>query len=67
MRDMYLKDITLFGTTAWDEVVFSNLITYIESGEIKPLLAKTFPLSDITKAQKEFITKKHEGNFVLIP
>ena len=67
MRDMYLKDITLFGTAAWDEVVFSNLITYIESGEIKPLLAKTFPLSDITKAQKEFITKKHEGNFVLIP
>ena len=67
MRDMYLKDITLFGTTAWDEVVFSNLMTYIEAGEIKPLLAKTFPLSDITKAQKEFITKKHVGNFVLIP
>ena len=67
MRDMYLKDITLFGTTAWDEVVFSNLIAYIEADKIKPLLAKTFPLSKIAKAQKEFITKKHVGNFVLIP
>jgi len=25
MRDMYLKDITLLGTTAWDEVVFRIL------------------------------------------
>ena len=26
MRDMYLKDISLIGTTAWDEPVFPNLI-----------------------------------------
>ncbi len=67
MRDMYLKDITLFGCTAWDEPVFPNLISYIERGEIKPLLAKTFPLDQIANAQKEFMEKKHIGNFVLIP
>ncbi len=32
-RDIYLKDITLFGCTAWDEPVFPNLISYIERGE----------------------------------
>ena len=67
MRDMYLKDITLIGCTAWDEPVFPNLISYIEAGEIRPLLAKTFPLEDIAKAQAEFMTKSHFGNFVLIP
>ncbi len=67
MRDMYLKDITLIGTTAWDEVVFPNLIQYIERGEIRPLLAKTFPLPSIAEAQAEFLLKKHVGNFVLIP
>lgn len=67
MRDMYLKDITLIGTTAWDEPVFSNIVRYIERGEIQPLLAKTFPLSLIVAAQKEFLTKKHVGKFVLIP
>lgn len=67
MRDMYLKDITLIGTTAWDEPVFPNLVRYIEQGEIRPVLAKTFPLASITEAQKEFLEKKHVGKFVLIP
>ena len=67
MRDMYLKDIMLIGCTAWDEPVFPNLISYIERGEIRPLLAKTFPLDQIAAAQAEFMEKKHFGNFVLVP
>ncbi|MBY8975118.1 alcohol dehydrogenase family protein [Rhodobacteraceae bacterium NNCM2] len=67
MRDMYLKDITLIGSTAWDEPVFPDLIGYIERGEIRPLLAKTFPLDQIAAAQAEFMEKTHFGNFVLIP
>lgn len=67
MRTFYLKDLSLIGCTAWDEPVFPNLISYIENGEIRPLLAKTFPLEDIAEAQREFMEKKHVGKFVLIP
>ncbi|MDI9244261.1 alcohol dehydrogenase family protein [Marinobacter sp. CHS3-4] len=67
MRDLYLKDLTLFGSTAWDEPVFPNLIRYIERGEIRPLVARTFELKDIAHAQAEFLKKGHVGNFVLIP
>jgi NADPH:quinone reductase-like Zn-dependent oxidoreductase len=67
MRDMYLKDITLIGCTAWDEPIFPNLISYIERGEIRPLLAKVFPLAQIAEAQQEFLKKAHVGNFVLLP
>lgn len=67
MRTMYLKDLTLIGCTAWDEPVFPNLIGYIERGEIKPLLAKSFPLSEIEQAQREFTEKHHVGKFVLLP
>jgi NADPH:quinone reductase-like Zn-dependent oxidoreductase len=67
MRDFYLKDLTLIGCTAWDEPVFPNLVSYIEKGEIKPLLAKSFPLEKIVEAQREFTEKKHVGKFVLIP
>ncbi|CAH0530335.1 alcohol dehydrogenase family protein [Vibrio hippocampi] len=67
MRDMYLKDIRLIGTTAWDEPVFGNLVGYIERNEIQPLVAKTFPLQQIAQAQQEFVTKQHVGKFVLIP
>lgn len=67
MRRFYLKDLTLVGCTAWDEPVFPNLISYIERGELRPLVAKSFPLERIVDAQREFLEKRHVGKFVLIP
>lgn len=67
MRDLYLKDLTLIGCTAWDEPVFSNIITYIEQDEIRPLVANVFDLEEIAAAQEEFLKKTHVGNFVLVP
>jgi NADPH:quinone reductase-like Zn-dependent oxidoreductase len=66
-RTLYLRDIRLLGSTAWDEPVFPNLVGYIERGEIRPRVAKTFPLTDIVAAQREFLQKAHVGKFVLIP
>lgn len=67
MRDFYLKDLTFIGCTAWDVPVFPNLVTYIEKNEIRPLLAGVFPLEKIADAQREFMQKRHVGNYVLIP
>ncbi|MFT5643279.1 MAG: NADPH:quinone reductase-like Zn-dependent oxidoreductase [Janthinobacterium sp.] len=67
MRTFYLKDLTLIGCTAWDEAVFPNLIGYIERAELRPLVAKSFPLEQIVQAQKAFLEKTHVGKFVLIP
>lgn len=67
MRDMYLKDITLIGCTAWAAPVFPDLVSYIERNEIRPLVAKIFPLEQIALAQQEFMRKTHFGNFVLTP
>jgi len=67
MRTFYLKDLTLIGCTAWDEPVFPNLVSYIERGEIRPLVAKTFALGEIADAQREFLQKRHIGKFVLLP
>ncbi len=67
MRDLYLKDISLLGCTAWTESVFPALIGYIERDAIKPLLAGTFALADIASAQQQFLQKQHIGNLVLVP
>lgn len=67
LRDLYLKDITMIGCTAWDEPVFPNLVGYVERGEIRPVLAATYPLADIVEAQQAFLEKQHVGNFVLVP
>lgn len=65
MRDMYLKDITLIGSTAWDAPVFPNLISHIERGEIRPLVADIYPLARIAEAQRAFQEKRHMGKIVL--
>ena len=67
MRTLYLKDLTLVGCTAWDEPVFPNLVGYIERGEIRPLVAATFPLERIADAQRAFLEKRHVGKLVLLP
>jgi NADPH:quinone reductase-like Zn-dependent oxidoreductase len=67
MRTMYLKDLTFFGCTYQEDAVFENLVGYIERGEIRPLVAKTYPLSDIGEAQRDFLGKRFTGKLVLVP
>ena len=67
LRTLYLKDLSLFGCTAWDEAVFRSLVSYIEGGEIRPLLERTYPLDQIVVAQRDFLEKRHVGKLVLIP
>lgn len=67
LRKLYLKDLTLYGCTAQEEGVFEALVGYIERGEVKPLLAQTYPLSDLVQAQRDFLTKRHIGKLVVIP
>jgi len=67
IRTLYLKDLTLFGCTFQEDVVFENIVAYIEAGEIRPVVARTYPLSDIATAQEDFLAKKHTGQLVLIP
>ena len=67
VRTLYLKDLTLMGCTFQEDVVFENLVTYIERGEIRPVVAKTYPLMSIVEAQEDFLRKKHTGKLVLIP
>jgi len=67
VRTLYLKDLTLIGCTFQDDIVFENLIGYVEADEIKPLVAQTFPLNEIGAAQEQFLAKKFTGKLVLVP
>ncbi|MFD1706345.1 alcohol dehydrogenase family protein [Siminovitchia sediminis] len=65
VRDLYLKDLSLFGSTYQTKESFLNLISYIEEGKIKPIIAKEFPLKDMAEAQKAFLSKTHVGKIVI--
>jgi NADPH:quinone reductase-like Zn-dependent oxidoreductase len=65
LRTLYLKDLRLIGCTVLEPGVFPNLVSYIERDEIVPVVAATYDLSDIVKAQEAFLTKQHVGKIVL--
>jgi NADPH:quinone reductase-like Zn-dependent oxidoreductase len=65
IRTLYLKDLSFFGCTVLEPDVFSNLVSQIESGDVVPLVAESFPLERIAEAQDAFMSKKHTGKIVL--
>ena len=67
LRKLYLKDLTLFGCTSQDPEVFPNLISYLERGEIHPLVSREYALQDIAAAQEDFLSKRHVGKIILVP
>ena len=52
LRTVYLKDLRLFGCTILEPHVFSNLVRYIEQGEIKPVVSSIHPLSAIVSRNR---------------
>lgn len=67
LRTIYLRDLTILGCTFQDDAVFENLIGYIERNEIRPVVSATYPLSDMARAQQDFLSKGFIGKLVLIP
>ena len=67
LRTLYLKDLSFYGSTYQGDEIFSNLLGYIERNEVRPMVAKSYMLSDIIKAQEDFISKQYAGKLVLVP
>ena len=69
LRTLYLEERpSLFGCTFQQEdEVFENLVAYLESGEVRPVVSRSYPLAEIAQAQRDFLDKSHVGKLVLIP
>ncbi|HEX7352677.1 alcohol dehydrogenase family protein [Brachybacterium sp.] len=67
LRTMYLKHLELHGSSQGTRAAFRRLVGYIESGRIRPLLDRTFRLSQLHEAQRAFLTKSHVGKLVVVP
>lgn len=67
LRTLYLKHLELIGSTVGTREEFAELVRLIEGGELKPLLAGTYPLSEIRRVQEDFKKKDFFGKLVLVP
>lgn len=67
LRTLYLRHITLIGATLGTADEFGMLVQLIADGQIKPLLAATYPLEQLQAAQLAFEEKHHFGKIVIVP
>ncbi|MET3792507.1 alcohol dehydrogenase family protein [Aquamicrobium terrae] len=65
LRDLIYKDLQMWGVGNPQRSTFESLVGYIERGEIKPVVAKTFPLPALPDAHAEFVSKSHVGKIVI--
>lgn len=65
VRTLYLRDLTLFGSTFQPNGVLEDVIGYVERGELRPVVAQAFDLQEIREAQQAFLEKRHIGKIVL--
>ncbi|MEX2533814.1 MAG: zinc-binding dehydrogenase [Nitriliruptoraceae bacterium] len=67
LRVLYLKRRTLIGSTMHTPSQFRRLVEDARAGNLAPLIASTYPLSQIHRAQATFLSGGHIGKLVLIP
>jgi NADPH:quinone reductase-like Zn-dependent oxidoreductase len=67
LRTIYLKQLDLLGSTMGDRSDFARLLEAIESGALQPLVAATYPLSELRRAQEDFTGKQFIGKLVVLP
>ena len=65
LRTLYLNDLQLQGATVYAPQVFADLVSYIERGEVRPVVGGVYPLEEIRAAQQAFVAKGHTGSLVL--
>ena len=65
LRTFYLRDLTFTGATVVPPFVFADLVGYVGRGEVRPLLAATYPLEKLHAAQQQFMDKQYVGNIVV--
>ena len=65
LRQLVYKDLQLTGATIVPPGTMQRIVNLISEKKLKPLLAQTFALQDLGKAQQAFQKKSYVGNIVV--
>lgn len=65
LRDLIYKDLDMIGVANPERESFVSLVRHIESGRLRPVVDKVFPLRDLPRAHEYFVRKAHVGKVVI--
>lgn len=67
LRRVYLRHRQIIGSTMHTPQVFAGVVELARRGAVAPIVADTYPLAEIAKAQERFSRKDFVGKLVLVP
>jgi len=67
LRTVYVKHLDLIGCSQGTRGEFRDLLSYVLSGKVKPLLAGTYPLSRIHRAQEDSAERRSWASWSSCP
>ncbi|PRX43670.1 NADPH:quinone reductase-like Zn-dependent oxidoreductase [Prauserella shujinwangii] len=67
LRTVYLRQLRLVGSSFGTHEDFREVLAHIEAGELQPLLAGTYPLAELGRAQEHFTRKEFFGKLAVVP
>ncbi len=67
LRTIYLKQLQLTGSSFGTHEDFADVVRAATSGALTPLLAGSYPLRDLARAQADFVGKAFFGKLVVLP
>jgi NADPH:quinone reductase-like Zn-dependent oxidoreductase len=67
VRSLYLANLALAGSTMHTPRVFDLLVDLAREGDVRPVVAATFPLAEVATAQEQLARRAHVGKLVVLP
>ncbi|MFK0692480.1 alcohol dehydrogenase family protein [Mesorhizobium sp. IMUNJ 23033] len=67
LRTLYIKHLELHGSSQGSRHAFDRVIHFIEQGRLRPVVAATYRLSNLHRAQEDFMRKSFVGKLVVVP
>lgn len=67
LRTVYLNQLSLIGSSFGTHEDFAAIMGFIAEESLRPVLERTYPLSDLATAQADFIAKRFLGKLAVLP
>lgn len=67
VRRLYLANLSLVGSTMHTPRIFDHLVKIARRGDVRPVVAATFPLGEVREAQEQLARRRHVGKLIVIP
>ncbi|WP_255152331.1 zinc-binding dehydrogenase [Halorarius halobius] len=67
LRPLYLEHRSVVGSSMWTRSEFRDVLGYVETGALDPVLAETFDLAELPAAQRRFTDGEFLGKLVVEP